>query len=205
MRQTLEEKPDSAATRKREAIIAAAQELFAGCGYEGTSIRDIGKQAGVGHAAVTYHFGNKDQVWKAAIGRTINVYYEELRIKSDLIRDLKPDQKFRQMLVMLIRCAAKQHFMNRVIVQESYIRSWRLDWITDHLFKPTVALNREILGDAIADQMERDPVFLLTLMGACTHLYSMAGHAEQMYGLDVFSEDVIQHHADVIVALFAPK
>lgn len=188
----------------REAILAAAQELFAECGYDGTSIRDIGKKAGVGHAAVTYHFGNKEQVWKTAIRKMIDPYYEELRIKGDLIRDLPPDQKNRQMLVMFIRCAASQPFMNRVIVQESYKRSWRLEWISEKLFRPVLALNQSILGEGIGELMDKDPVFTFALIGACTHIFSVAGQAEEMYGLDVFSEEVIQHHVEVILAFFTP-
>ncbi|MEV4414116.1 TetR family transcriptional regulator [Catellatospora sp. NPDC049609] len=46
-----------AATRQR--ILAAAQDLFAGQGYQRTSVREIAERVGVTKAAVHYHFPRK--------------------------------------------------------------------------------------------------------------------------------------------------
>ena len=43
----------------QERILAAAEELFAEAGYEGTSIRQIALKAGVPVALISYHFGGK--------------------------------------------------------------------------------------------------------------------------------------------------
>src|SRR5712672_604533 len=53
----------AAATRKpnlREAILAAAEELFATNGFNAVSIRDIAQAAGANPGSVTYHFKTKD-------------------------------------------------------------------------------------------------------------------------------------------------
>src|SRR5476649_2215688 len=52
-----------AATRKpnlREAILCAAEELFATNGFNAISIRDIARAAGANPGSVTYHFKTKD-------------------------------------------------------------------------------------------------------------------------------------------------
>lgn len=195
----------SAAQKKRDAIIAAAQELFSSRGYEGTSIRDIAVHAGVGHAAVTYHFGHKEELWKSAIGSLVVEYQKELEIKADIIRRLEPEQKYHQLFVMLIRLAASKPYMNRVILQESYGRSWRLDWIIEHLLEPGVRIHQSILGDELGDALRHNPVLMFALIGACTHFFSVAGQAEQMFGVDVFSEEIIEQHVETIRALFAPR
>jgi AcrR family transcriptional regulator len=46
--------------RTREAIEAAAQELFAANGYEKTSVRDIGARAGIDPSMIIRYFGSKD-------------------------------------------------------------------------------------------------------------------------------------------------
>src|ERR1700738_31799 len=58
-------KPDSkaTATRKpnlREAILAAAEELFSTNGFNAVSVRDIAQAAGANPGSVTYHFKTKD-------------------------------------------------------------------------------------------------------------------------------------------------
>ena len=64
-----------AAQRKpnlREAILAAAEELFSTNGFTAVSVRDIAKAAGANPGSVTYHFKTKTACcWKstAAIAR----------------------------------------------------------------------------------------------------------------------------------------
>jgi AcrR family transcriptional regulator len=57
--------PPTGATRDR--ILAAAREEFSARGYDKTSVRSIGKAAGVDPALVHHYFGTKEQVFGAAI------------------------------------------------------------------------------------------------------------------------------------------
>lgn len=54
----------------RERILAAARTEFAERGYDKTSVRGIGKAAGVDAALVHHYFGTKEQVFAAAIELT---------------------------------------------------------------------------------------------------------------------------------------
>ena len=51
----------------RDRILAAAREEFAALGYDRTSMRSIGKAAGVDAALVHHYFGTKEQVFAAAV------------------------------------------------------------------------------------------------------------------------------------------
>lgn len=52
-----------------ERILDAAESLFARDGYDKVSVRDITAEAGVNLALVTYHFGSKDKLLEAVLGR----------------------------------------------------------------------------------------------------------------------------------------
>jgi AcrR family transcriptional regulator len=54
--------PDAASPRGR--IIAAARQLFADHGLDGTSIRAIAEKADVNLAMIHYYYGNKDQLYE---------------------------------------------------------------------------------------------------------------------------------------------
>lgn len=54
-------------TETRQAILAAARELFAEKGYDATSLRAIARSAGVDPALVHHFFGNKEGVFVAAM------------------------------------------------------------------------------------------------------------------------------------------
>lgn len=47
----------------RDALLAAAAELFADHGFEGASIRMISKRAAANVAAIHYHFGSKENLY----------------------------------------------------------------------------------------------------------------------------------------------
>jgi AcrR family transcriptional regulator len=55
---------DAPATRR--ALLAAAQELFAAEGYEGTTVRAVADRAGVNQALLFRYFGNKEALFAEA-------------------------------------------------------------------------------------------------------------------------------------------
>jgi AcrR family transcriptional regulator len=54
-------------TTTRAKIIKAASRAFAQHGYEGASIRTIVGQADVNQAAINYHFGSKEELYRAVL------------------------------------------------------------------------------------------------------------------------------------------
>lgn len=62
-----------AATRKL--ILDAAEILFSEHGYNGTSVRDIANAAEVRLSLVHYHFGNKHEIFSAAMDRKIGMLH----------------------------------------------------------------------------------------------------------------------------------
>lgn len=44
----------------RQSLLEEAIEVFAASGYEGASVRTITRRAGANQAAITYHFGGKE-------------------------------------------------------------------------------------------------------------------------------------------------
>ncbi|MEV1144797.1 TetR family transcriptional regulator [Micromonospora sp. NPDC049799] len=56
----------------REAILRAARDAFADRGYDAASIRAIAAVAGVDPALVHHYFGNKDQLFLAAMNAPLN-------------------------------------------------------------------------------------------------------------------------------------
>jgi len=83
------------ATRRpnmREAILAAAEELFARKGFNAASVRDIALAAGANPGSVTYHFKTKDglllEIYRRHCG-PINLRRSELLAAARRVRDLQ--------------------------------------------------------------------------------------------------------------------
>ncbi|HEY7681128.1 MAG TPA: TetR/AcrR family transcriptional regulator [Gemmatimonadales bacterium] len=57
--------------RTREAILDAAEHLFAQRGYEATSLTDVGAAAGVSRGTPGYFFGSKEQLYRDVLERCL--------------------------------------------------------------------------------------------------------------------------------------
>jgi AcrR family transcriptional regulator len=57
------------ATRTREAILDAAERLFAEQGYDATSLSQVGQAAGVSRATPGYFYGSKPELYRAVLDR----------------------------------------------------------------------------------------------------------------------------------------
>lgn len=55
------------ATSSRQAILKAAQQLFADKGYDGASVRQIAEKAKVDPAMINHHFGSKEKLFTACL------------------------------------------------------------------------------------------------------------------------------------------
>lgn len=58
------------ATRSREAILDAAEQLFAMRGYERTSLQEVGAAAGVSRGTPSYFFRSKAELYRAVLDRS---------------------------------------------------------------------------------------------------------------------------------------
>jgi TetR/AcrR family transcriptional regulator len=63
------------ATRSREAILDAAERLFASRGYEGTSLQEVGTAAGVSRGTPSYFYRSKAELYRAVLERS----FEQVR------------------------------------------------------------------------------------------------------------------------------
>ena len=86
--------PEAAARKPnlREAILCAAEELFATNGFNAVSVRDIAQAAGANPGSVTYHFKTKDglllEIYRRHCG-PMNLRRSELLAAAKRVRDLQ--------------------------------------------------------------------------------------------------------------------
>ncbi|MFE3870422.1 TetR/AcrR family transcriptional regulator [Flavobacterium sp. ZS1P70] len=85
---------------KQIIILEVAETLFAEKGFEGTSIRNIAKEAKINIAMVSYYFGSKEKLLESLIlYRT-----SDLKIQLDnlIIEDLEPIEKINKLIELYI-------------------------------------------------------------------------------------------------------
>ena len=89
----------------RERILDAALDLFGERGLTGTTVRDIAARAKVNVAAISYHFGGKDELYRAVAGTVIGSIEARVRSRIGNLLD-KPPTDAEGALVALENLAA---------------------------------------------------------------------------------------------------
>jgi AcrR family transcriptional regulator len=100
---------------KQIQILQVAEALFAEKGFDGTSIRDIAKEAKINIAMISYYFGSKEQLLESIILNRVT----DIKLQLDILtlEDLDPLQKINKLIELYIdrinsnRCIYKiMHF-----------------------------------------------------------------------------------------------
>ncbi|TRX36960.1 TetR/AcrR family transcriptional regulator [Flavobacterium sp. ZT3R18] len=85
---------------KQIQILQVAEALFAEKGFDGTSIRDIAKEAKINIAMISYYFGSKEQLLESLI-----VYRaSDIKLQLDILilEDLNPIEKINKLIQLYI-------------------------------------------------------------------------------------------------------
>jgi AcrR family transcriptional regulator len=91
----------------RAAILDAAERLFSENGVDGTSVRDIIKEAGVNLGAINYHFGSKEHLALEVFARRLEPVNRERVARLDALEAADGDLKLEQIMDALIRPAVE--------------------------------------------------------------------------------------------------
>lgn len=81
-------------------IIEAAGPIFAGKGFNGTTVREICAAAKVNQAAINYYFGSKESLYKEVFAATYSSFTPWSHAEEELSRDssLPFESRFRDLL-----------------------------------------------------------------------------------------------------------
>jgi AcrR family transcriptional regulator len=85
---------------KQIQILQVAETLFAEKGFDGTSIRDIAKEAKINIAMISYYFGSKEQLLESLIVNRAT----EIKLQLDILilEDLSPLEKINKLIALYI-------------------------------------------------------------------------------------------------------
>ncbi len=127
----------------QQKLLDAAILAFSENGFKGTSTRDIADRAGVHHPLITYHFKNKDQLWRAATGQIFREFNISLVKAMAEVPEIDPKARAETFVRTYVKYAFGQPALHKIILQESSHPSDRLDWLVATHLKP---LYEEVVG-----------------------------------------------------------
>ena len=193
--------------RTQQKLLDAALEAFSENGFKGTSTRDIAVRAGVHHPLITYHFHNKEELWRAAADRifrkfnsAINQAYEESKSK-----DLRT--RVAAVIRAYVQSAAEQPELHKVVIQEASYPTERLEWLISKHLKPLYDVAVRDLS-ALQSQglaVSGDPALLFNMIRVSAGgLLALSYELKGTSNLDMSKQSNIDELADMIISVFLP-
>ena len=188
-------------------LLDAAIEAFSENGFKGTSTRDIAERAGVHHPLITYHFKNKDKLWRAAADKVFRDFRRSLAGSLEDHNNEDPKQRFASLIRAYVHYAKSQPALHKVMVQEASYPNPRLDWLIEEHLKPffdaTFALLAELQELGVAPS--GDPKLLFNMIRLSSGgLLALGNELKASSGIDIEQDETLDDIADMIINVFLP-
>jgi len=192
----------------QQKLLDAALEAFSENGFKGTSTRDIAERAGVHHPLITYHFKNKEELWRASADRIFTQFNNALRQARQESQGLCPRSRMASMIRAYVNCSATQPALHKVIVQEASHPSDRLDWLVEKHLRPlskiAVQELKNVQRQGIAP--EGDPALLFNMIRASTGgLMALGLELKGTSDIDLQKRGAVDELAEMIIRVFLPN
>lgn len=161
----------------RQQILQAAIQVFEQAGFEGASTREIAKRAGVAQGLVTYHFANKDNLWREAV----KLAFADVPLLVELPPQPSAEQvrqAFRQFIRGYAQLCLKSSGMAMLLYQQIGQQDERFDWLVREQFLPSQQRLRPLYDACLANDLLKPMPFehfCFSLAGLTNTYFALAG------------------------------
>ena len=187
----------------RDAIVAAAADLFSERSFEGATTRQIATRAGVAQALLNYHFHTKDALWRSAVDSLFERLNAAMDARLTGLRGVDEVTSARLRVREFVTFSARNPQLHRIIMQESKADGPRMDHLVDHvrpLYESTVELFDGLTRKGVLPSIPPSHLYYI-LIGAGPTIFVLAPECRRLTGLDPDADDVIEAHADAVCRL----
>lgn len=193
--------------RTKRKLLDAALEAFSENGFKGTSTRNIADRAGVHHPLITYHFKNKDELWRAAADRIFTEFNAALAAAAQAQAGECPKARMSALIRAYVHYAAGQPALHKIMVQEASQPSQRLDWLIDThirpLFDAAVEEIKVLQERGVAPPGDTKLLFNMIRISSGA-LLALSLEFKGTSGIDMYQPGRLDELADMIIAVFLP-
>lgn len=184
-----------------EAAVAAFGEL----GFDAASTREIARRAGVEQGLLTYHFKNKDVLWRTAADRVFGALREGVQEQLTASQAVSARQRARQAIRAYVQTMATHPEFFRFIVDQGHRFDERTEWLVETHIRPAYETMKQFgLLQVAGDDEQKLPHALFALLGASTLIFSVPANCKLLTGVDPRDPEVAQAHAEFVAKLLIP-
>jgi len=185
-------------SEKKIRIMEAAEELFAEKGFDGTSVRDVAKKAGVNLAMISYYFGSKEKLMESLFkyrGQYITLQLE------NMLQDKKMSalEKAYGLIDSYMERIMKLQCFHKIMSREQMAD---VKGATTKLIHALKKKNQELVKLLISEGQKKGefkknidvPLLMATLIGTTGHVVTTQHYYRKLNNLETMSDKEFEQH-----------
>jgi AcrR family transcriptional regulator len=166
----------------RERLIRAAVKAFSASGFEGVSVREVERQAGVNRGLVGYHFGSKEQLWRDCVDWLMAGCHAEMQRYHDVLEVVSGPERRRVLLTAFVEYVARRPEFFRMLVIDGAEPSERTEWAARGLGE-TLRFFDGLSGRPSGGPRD-DAASAYMFLGAASLIFAVPAQCHYLFGFD---------------------
>lgn len=192
-------RPQERAEITKEKLLQSALAEFSEKGFDGVTARDIETRADVQRGLLSYHFNDRETIWRASVDYIFGELTEFRRTRNELARDLSIREQLIYRIRSFIRFSAQHPELNRLMIQEGKCASWRSIYIIDEHLRQNVLGLQELAGSYLEISERAFAHWYYIYIGAGALAFSLAPEATYLFNIDIHDDEFIEEHASMMI------
>jgi AcrR family transcriptional regulator len=181
--------PLSGSTETRKRLLQAAGEVFAEQGYRRATVRDICSRADANVAAINYHFGDKERLYRTVLGHGLSValqkYPPDMGVAAGAPAEVRLLAYIRSLLHRLLGEGAPA-WHGKLMSREMIDPTGALDSVVQETIRPLsqhlAQIIREIVGPAAGADPNLVQRSVFSIVGQCLFYHQAAPVVSKIEG-----------------------
>lgn len=197
-------RPRRPAGRTADAILDAAEALFAERGYEGTSLRDVADRVGVRAPSLYNHFESKEALYGAVLERSVGPVLELLAAAAQSDAGGRPDRA--RLVSEVMALLARRPHLSRLILHETLAGGRRLTPMVERFIGPAFERAEALVEADPGARLwtpEQVPLLVLALYHVVVGYFSVADLYRGARGEDLLAPPALARQTRFLHQLVA--
>jgi len=183
----------------RDDLIQEGLRAFSSSGFDGASLREIERAAGLSRGLVAHHFGTKDALWRECVNWLMGEFREEMDQQRRNLADVSPHERAKVLLKVYVRFVARHPEYTKMLMLAGNDDSDRVRWMVDTWIRPNQAFFNRMTNQNEPGESHLEALSVYAFMGAASMLFTLRVEAQAVYGLDTTNPELIEEFADLVV------
>ena len=185
----------------RAKLIDAGKLLFSERGFDAVSVRDLETAAGVKRNLLTYHFGDKDTLWKVSADAIVGLMRVEFEKRLAIMKEISGPEALAFIVRFYVYFHAQHPELSRLMSREAIHHSWRTQYLIDTHIRPSTLEMEKLVHETRGLDRKAFIHWYYIMISSTSTIFSFAAECEDLFGVDPCEESMVEAHAEMLVSM----